>query len=56
MSLISSPVIQSNLGALMETVATIDPANIGNTAGPSQGLKIRGGARSTVVGTICPPG
>ena len=30
MSLISSPVIQTNLGALMETIATIDPANIGN--------------------------
>jgi hypothetical protein len=28
-----------------------------NGAGPSQGLKIRGGgARSTVVGIICPPG
>ena len=25
-------------------------------AGPSQGLKIQGGARSTVVGIICPPG
>ena len=26
-------------------------------SGPSQGLKIRGGgARSTVVGIICPPG
>jgi len=32
MSLISSPVIQSNLGALMETVATIDPANIDGAA------------------------
>ena len=29
MSLISDPVIQTNLGALMETISTIEPSNIG---------------------------
>ena len=29
MSLISDPVIQTNLGALMETLSTIEPSNIG---------------------------
>ena len=43
--------ISSNHGK----ISIFFPTNYDDSAGPSQGLKIRG-ARSTVVGIICPPG